>query len=180
MTHIMIDLETLSTRMNAVIIEVGYCLFEPTGDGVDFSATFRLDVEEQIDTGRSMTWKTIQWWMKQDEAARMKIADPQGYEIFGIEAFLDEFSNVIPWGSIEGVWSHGAGFDIPILTDLYASAGLKEPWHYRTPRDTRTLFSLSPMEMVPATMKHSAEADAIAQALTVQKSFKALQAKESS
>jgi hypothetical protein len=40
------------------------------------------------------------------------------------------------------VWSHGAGFDLPILHDVFRRLGEHAPWHYRNERDTRTLFMM--------------------------------------
>lgn len=88
---------------------------------------------------------------------------------------LEDFSHSIAWKDIKGVWSHGLNFDIPILVSLFAAYKQREPWHYRTPRDTRTMMMLAGIDKVRATdVKHSAEHDAIAQALTMQDCFQKL------
>lgn len=170
-THLMIDLETMSFRMNAVVLELGYCLFNPFGEGIEFSATLRPDVEEQILAGRHMSYSTVKWWMRQDELARKKVTSDE-FQVLGVQYFLDNIQCGIPWSTIDGIWCHGANFDAPILDDLFQQYKMKAPWKYNQVRDTRTVYWLWPTDMIQATVKHSAEDDAIAQALTVQKCLK--------
>lgn len=167
MTHIMIDLETMSTRSNAVILELGFCFFDPFGEGIEYSHTMHPDVEEQILAGRHMMYSTVRWWMRQDELARKKITN-EAIVPRAIGDFLSDIDQA--WGHIpiEGIWGHGANFDPPILADLFEQYQRKVPWKYNQVRDTRTVFMLWPTEMIKAEIKHSAEDDAIAQALTIQ------------
>lgn len=74
------------------------------------------------------------------------------------------------------IWSHGAAFDPPILAAAYAAVGLPVPWHYRAPRDTRTLFDLAGISdhsgwldqyPGPLAVPHHALDDAICQARAV-------------
>lgn len=171
MTHIMIDLETMSTRMNAVILELGFCFFDPFGDGIEYSHTMHPDPEEQILAGRHMSYSTIKWWMRQDELARKKITNdaivPRSVPDFLMDVTY-QFGQIV----IDGIWCHGANFDVPILGDMFQQYKTKEPWKYNQVRDTRTIFWLWPTEMIKAEVEHSAEDDAIAQALTVQKALK--------
>jgi hypothetical protein len=174
--HIMLDLETLSTRANAIILEVGYAIFETGGEWIQESGCWKLNWGMQVGA-RHLNQETFDWWMRQsDEAFKGAFA---GDERTSPIAFINEFglNGRIPWHNLTGVWSHGAGFDIPILDDLHTQHGHRVPWHYRTPRDTRTLFWLADMsqaDMFPPTLKHSAEADAVAQAVSVQRALKKL------
>lgn len=174
--HLMLDLETLSTRANAVILEVGYAIFETHVNAVNSSGCWRLRLEEQIDSVhflRDISASTLVWWTEQSDEARANAF--KSIPRVSIAEFLDEFQSQIEWHNIQGVWSHGLAFDVPILDDLHKQYGKVVPWHYRTPRDTRTLFWLAGMssaDFVQPTLKHSAEADAIAQAETVQLALK--------
>lgn len=171
--HIMIDIETLGTRANTVVGEVGWAVFETHANTVNYSGSWHLNMQEQVGK-RSIHISTLVWWSEQAEEARRNLFS-RNY--VSVETFLNEFLNGISWHNIQGVWSHGLGFDVPILEDLHKQYGKVVPWHYRTPRDTRTLFWLTDLpktEFVEPTLKHSAEADAIAQAMTVQRALKRL------
>jgi hypothetical protein len=71
------------------------------------------------------------------------------------------------------IWSHGPSFDPPILTAAYKATGLPIPWHYRAPRDTRTIMEAAGMDphkgLEPFTTgtHHHALDDAICQARAV-------------
>lgn len=175
--EMMIDLETLSTKVNAVIVECGWCLFDLEPSFIHSSGSLCLSVEEQLEMGRDINYDTLKWWLMQSEEARKKLCAPS--DIYSVKEFLVYLHDAFNWkADIEGVWSHGLTFDLPILSHLFAQMKMKEPWHYKTPRDTRTMLWLSPVDFVPATIKHSAEADAIAQAMTMQNSWKKLKGLE--
>lgn len=97
--------------------------------------------------------RTVQWWSEQSDEAQAAFADPvdlrKALEQFGdwlIRLHGDNtrhysigFNAAYHPDDIR-IWSHGAAFDPPILAAAYAATGLPVPWHYRAPRDTRTLF----------------------------------------
>lgn len=176
--HLMIDLETLSTRPNAAILEVGYAIFETAAETIQQSGSWKLDLQDQLwpeQAPRHVEGSTLAWWSEQSDDVRANVF--RGMPRVPVPDFLRQFREWIDWHNIQGVWSHGLGFDVPIMEDLHKQWNRVTPWYYRTPRDTRTLFWLAGMssaDMVPATLKHSAEADAIAQALTVQIALKKL------
>lgn len=167
--HLMLDLETLSTENNAVITQIGWCLFDPTNVviGGNASGCFWPDPAQQILNGRNVSYSTIQWWMKQDDAARAKFEQKSDnpFRVAG------SFNVAFDWANIYGVWGHGATFDPVLLADFLKRYGVPTPWKYNQVRDTRTLFWLLPTEMEKARIKHSAQDDAVAQATTVQKAF---------
>ena len=169
--HCMIDLETLSTSYNAVVTQIGYATFDPFAEveGVIASNAFYLDPQPQMDRGLKMDWDTIKWWMSQDNAAREKFQNLTTPLAEAVAPLFDIGS------MLAGVWSHGACFDVPILENLI-QVGLKKkaPWDFRKVRDTRTLFELAgPALTWPENpIKHSAEHDALAQAITVQRAYK--------
>lgn len=174
--HLMIDLETLGTDTNCVVTQIGYCLFDlDKPKSILFFDELHLDPQEQINYHRTITWPTLCWWNEQGEAARNNMFGKGKHPIFKLREALVTFKSRVEqtagsWNNIEGVWGHGISFDIMIMQDLFALNGERAPWSFRAPRDTRTLFMLNPdIEMVKADVKHSAMADAIAQALTVQK-----------
>jgi len=178
--HILVDLETLSTRINCVITQIGWCAFDPASEGVMWHESRRPEIDDQLRRlKRVMDYDTISWWLKQAEDARKGM-----YESIpdcSLEEFLSSFAHQYNWKDVEGVWSHGLGFDVVILENAYREARMPVPWNYKTPRDTRTLFWLAGMkseDLIAPSIKHVAEADAIAMALSVQKAYKIIKDKQ--
>jgi hypothetical protein len=66
--HGMIDLETLSTRPDAVILTLGAIKFNPyTQDDPYDPLYFKVDVDAQTALGRHVMEDTINWWSTQPQ-----------------------------------------------------------------------------------------------------------------
>ena len=102
--------------------------------------------------------RTVQWWSEQSDEAQAAFADPVdlrealvrfGDWLASLRSTAHGEDRVYLIGSTSPppddirIWSHGASFDPPILGAAYAAVGLPVPWHYRAPRDTRTLFDIA-------------------------------------
>lgn len=163
MTHMMIDTETLGLEIDAPIVQLGYALFDLPGNSCR-SNVFHTYPGRRIE----MTFDTLLWWLDQDDDARRTLTKVS--DRISLEDSLIRLSDVHRVENVECVWSHGATFDIPMLEFWCRRFGIKIPWHYRSTRDTRTILWLAGMshEDIKATVKHSAEADAVAQAIAVQ------------
>jgi len=183
--HVMIDLETLSTRPDARIAQVGAVAFEARSggrilNGKAFNAYIRLPGAEggSGPTGH-IDPDTLAWWEQQDPEAQKRLHD--GMEAGRIEcAVLDHFEHwpeqVLDtnWSGIEGVWAHGATFDLPVLHSAYARHNRDVPWNFQAGRDTRTLFWLvggAPQVDTVGFMKHDAVDDCVMQIMAVQQAL---------
>ncbi len=203
MKHVMLDLETMALSARAAILQIGAVLFNPlTGEiGERFHADVAL--RSCYAAGREVDLDTVLWWLGKEkvypddtpekigrrrldkDAARARLVAGQ-LKAVGIEDALVSF---ICWleahfaspDAVEGLWSHGANFDIPILQDaIINTLGLTDqqlPWGYRAPRDTRTVFWLACgdasgrpfFEAIPLgdEVKHCASSDAYRQAVAL-------------
>jgi DNA polymerase III epsilon subunit-like protein len=133
----MIDMETLGTGADAVVLSLGAVKFdEKFMDRDTFHHMF--DAQEQIDRGRTVTASTITWWMQQDDGARAQFNSSRIQ--LGAGLILDAFDRF--FAGSKYLWSHGATFDAVILADLYRHRKHTPPWQFYNVRDTRTLFSL--------------------------------------
>lgn len=159
--HIMLDLETLSTRKDAAIIQIAARAFDPeTGElGAEFCA-FIKNPTGHVDV------QTVAWWMQQVPAAAIgaAVASDDAYpELRALECFASWLGMQAPAGGWAELWSHGATFDIVLLENAYTRNGLAKPWSYRVERDTRTLYAHAPggMPTVPQDpqRKHDARYD---------------------
>ncbi len=141
---VMLDIETLGKRTNACLIQVAARAFDI--DSGLFSHTFNGVIRN---SGGVLDVDTVAWWMQQSHAPALgaKLADPS--QTGDEREVLEELCRFMRLCGAheEGVrvWAHGGtGFDFPILQSAFERCGLAVPWHYRAPRDTRSLFDVAP------------------------------------
>jgi hypothetical protein len=169
--HGMIDLETLSTRPDAVILTVGAIKFNPyTQDDPYDPLYFKVDVDAQTALGRHVQPDTIDWWGTQPQ----EIQDEALGE--GDRKDLDYTVKAInKWAvGVDTFWCQGPLFDFAILQSLYAQLNIPTPWDYWRIRDSRTLFSLYKETETAKADAHNALADCDYQAKKVQRYYKQL------
>jgi hypothetical protein len=183
-THVMVDLETLATRPDAAVIQIAALAFDPALDPglVGYGAAFNVFVSDF--EGRYVDPQTVAWWMRQKVAPWIgQRMSEDAYSLPSALKSLHEWYAGIalgPAGGVAGVWSHGATFDLPIIEHAYAQNGMKAPWPYRLPRDTRTLYALTPggMPEIPADpeCEHDAVYDCERQVATVVEAVRRIRA----
>ena len=137
---VMLDIETLSTRNDALVLSIGAVKFDCIGkDGPWFGDQFFVvpSLIEQIMIGRHVDQKTQEFWQKQPLAASSHWNGPGVVPFKTYEALRDlsEFIKDAP-----RVWANGIVFDIGILTSLYQSQNMAVPWKYNAVRDARTFY----------------------------------------
>jgi len=154
----MLDLETLSSKSNAVIVSMGAVYFGGDKTGKTFYRV--LDDLEQQEVGRHISQDTLKWWAGQSEEAQ-KVLYAKG---ISATAALEEFSEFLGDKNIR-VWGNGADFDNIILGSLYDDLSLKRPWSYSNNRCFRTIKNILSAD-APARKgtHHNALDDAIYQA----------------
>jgi hypothetical protein len=166
---IMLDLETLSTRPDAVILTMGAVKFDPHSENLGAGIYHRVDVDEQIALGRHVDDTTVDWWGRQATDIREEALGPDNR--ISLEKFTVELNRFIV--GADCIWAQGPVFDIVILENLYRQLGKPVPWNYWQIRDSRTLFGVlgDPRERNIADL-HNALADCVSQAQAVQYIFK--------
>lgn len=138
MTHVMIDLETLGTTADTVILTIGAVAFS-SKSWQTYTPKFykRLDVGPQIRAGRSVTSDTLSWWMKQGEGPRDE-AFSTDFTRSPLSFALHELKSWMP-KDVQGVWGNGADFDNAILQHAAANAGVPlQLWPFWANRCFRT------------------------------------------
>lgn len=170
-SHVMLDLETLSTRKDAAIIQIAALEFDPlTGETGRSFNTFIRNPSGHLDV------QTVAWWMQQAQAAAIGAAlaspDSCGHDATAVSAFAEWLGNDTARGcKLEALWSHGATFDLVLLENAFNRNDMAKPWSYKVERDTRTLYALAPggMPVVPTDpqRKHDARYDCEVQAKQV-------------
>lgn len=165
----MFDIETLDVADTAVVLQVGYVVFE--GELTIRQRSFNLDAQEQLDGGRSVAWSTLEWWFKQSDDARKSVSGGSSYKM---DAFMTSFAEAVK--DVELIWAKGS-FDFQIVENMYRGAGKKAPWRYSQPRDLRTALDFHPeaKKMARDGVGHTGLGDAMhqmRQLVAVRKSMK--------
>lgn len=129
--------------------------------------------------------ETVDWWSKQSPEAQSAFENPVDlwkacYSfrnwIWKISKPTERFENWEPSSNIR-IWANGPQFDVSMLQAVFDAVGLPVPWHYRAPRDFRTITDAAGMsydEFCNYGDAHNALHDAIAQAMTVCEAYKRL------
>lgn len=139
--HVCVDLETLSTRSNAVIVTIAAVKFNFSSDSVE---TFSVNVNplESKALGLHISKDTLEWWRVQKPEATKAWMNSR----MGLSEALDEFDNFCGNAKDKNFYSQGINFDFPILESSYEALGRKEPYRYWNLRDTRTIYWLAGLD----------------------------------
>lgn len=173
MTHIMVDLESLSTQPTARIVSIGAVKFDRERGVYDryYQAVFAPEINPFMqshvdDDGFHLSNDTITWWLKQDAAARAVFTD---HFSVNIDTALKTFNQ---WALADSLteevrmWGNGASFDNVILSEAYRIRNLERPWMFWNDRCYRTVKALHPdIPLERSGTHHNALDDAESQAL---------------
>lgn len=164
--HVMIDLETLGTKVATNALSLGICLFDKSGIYRSEEYFFQYDPRRQV------SFDTLMWWAKQPgfstllEMSKTK-GKPHGQ-------ICNEIKEILP--AKHYIWSNGANFDVPILESMFNQNNIPIPWPYWDVRCYRTLKATFPQieNGLINKSKHDALCDAEFQANAVIKYLKEL------
>lgn len=171
--HIMVDLETWGTTPGSDIRSIGAVVFDPV--------TGTLGSELHIATmgggrfGLRRDPSTVTWWSQQSAEAQAAFASPVPIEM-ALDTFAEWWRNLATVAGCEPTfWAKGPHFDEVILAECYRSTGRAVPWHYRSPRDVRTIEEAAEVEHLAFEGEpHNALDDAKHQARTVIEGYRRL------
>lgn len=174
------DIETLSTRANAVVLSIGICFFDdetwqPFEEIVENGIEVFFDQKEQRFVNRQESASTLQWWTEQGEKAqrclnpKKSIHPREFYEVFD-DFCQDRNVNINHVTKNVRWWVRGPHFDISIMDDMFADFNVTPPWKYYKVRDIRTWLEChgfednaklpKPKTMIPHNALHDAAFDA--------------------
>ena len=138
-THYVLDLETMGKGPRAAIVAIA-CVRIEQGTITD-SLYRRVCLESSLQAGLIMDASTVNWWLKQDAAARAEVDGSQSSVLLAVgmhalDSFIKE-GNALVWGN-------GSSFDNVIVRSALDVCGLGNLWHFWNDRDLRTLLALYP------------------------------------
>ena len=206
--HVMADLETWGTEPGCDIRSIGAVVFDPVAGTVSDTDQFYIPthnprgywgsgssrdrffttgkITDRLQYPLKRDPKTEQWWSEQSAEAQAAFENPVDLRI-ALSRFSVWLVDVCPNPSDLRLWAHGPQFDISILAAAYAAVGEPVPWHYRSPRDTRTAFDMAGIDDHSAWLKqypgplgvpHHALDDSICQARAVCGAYDTLGARD--
>lgn len=162
--HVMIDLETMGTQTDSVIMSIGAVSFDK--DGVHKEFYTNVDFQSCLDHGMVITNDTLYWWLSQSEKAGAALS-PNRYNVPEALRMLAKWMK--QFDAVKGVWGNGASFDNAILHTAYKKVlNDKAPWDFWIDRCFRTvkasLPKVEPQALPSAGTAHNALDDARHQA----------------
>ena len=170
-THAMIDIETLGTMPNSVILSVGAVKFDPFKSDEPYDGRhWKINVDAQTSKGRFVDEKTLAWWSKQEKDIQDRAFSDHGR--IPVEPFMQELNAWLT--GCEQIWCQGPQFDMVILEDFFRDFGHHMNWFYWQVSDCRTLFKMMPQDPRKQIQEdlHDAQADAHWQAVCVQQFYR--------
>jgi hypothetical protein len=178
-SHVMIDLETLGTNYDSVIMSIGLVKFSPTGQGITDCLELKPTIEDQTEIyNRTIDDGTLAWWSSQSpEAVEAAFNDT------GRMSFKDcmEVLYHYCWNQ-ERVWANGTCFDIVISEHALKQTLIERPnplpWAYYNVRDTRSFFEAANVRLKDSKYgtktTHNAVEDAEHQVIVLQDAYRKL------
>lgn len=166
---VMIDLETLGSSSNSIILTIGAIKFnreECPGDLKDMDTFYcRVNIPTQKQLGLEEDKSTIEWWDKQDSKVKNEaFKDKKRIEL---KDALEKFNKWFDGSQF--IWGNGSSFDCSIMENAYRKTKVDVPWKFWNVRDVRTIFDLGNVKsyQLPQMSKHHALVDCYRQIIGV-------------
>lgn len=141
MNHLMIDIETLSIKDNAVIASVAAVFFNPYDGKIGKTYNQTICTALSHIDGFETDQATLDWWLKQDQSIQdltlYGTAKPQEVMLH-LKDFIKQ--NADPKNL--KVWANSPSFDLVKLRNHFDRYEMTTPWQYYNERDVRTLKNL--------------------------------------
>ena len=146
---VMIDLETLGTSSNTMILTIAAVVFDPltgkTGD--KFYEKIDIDSYKKYKGEFTFDASTLLWWMTvAPESARKEAFTNNNRKDIAIvmenfKLWCENIKRPIK------IWSHGSSFDVVIVSYTMNILNLQIPWKFWDIRDTRTIYDLAEISL---------------------------------
>jgi hypothetical protein len=173
--HMMVDIETLGTAMDATVIAIGVALFNPEAVAIGPQFCYLPALECQ---GGTVSPDTLHWWLKTNQGLLGKYIEqsPEVGTPFDWRDISVNLANLIYGYEVDTIWANGIDFDIPILSAAFERTKVDNPletFNYKQRRDMRqwklaaSLAGWLEPERPKELVAHDALADAVWQCRVV-------------
>ena len=109
--HVMVDLETMGNKSNSVICSIGAVEFDINTGETGREYYTKVDMQSCLERGMIVNADTIEWWLMQSEAARIKIAVGDGKNISLVLHEFKLFLETLGASTVQ-IWGNSARFDM--------------------------------------------------------------------
>jgi DNA polymerase III epsilon subunit-like protein len=168
MTDVMIDIETLSTSPNALILTIGAIKFNRKGvlKKIDDLDTFyvRINQDSCKSLGMDVNNDTVSWWLSQSDDAKYEVFENKDRMNIK-EGLLKLYDFIKP---TRYVWANSPNFDCVILENAFKLCDIEVPWKFWNLRDCRTVYDLGNTRL-SGTTSHNALEDCYNQIICLKK-----------
>jgi hypothetical protein len=152
--NIMVDIETLGTNEDSVILQIGAVAFDGysknEADPLYHCFLTDLSVSDQIRTyKRTVDNETLIWWMDiVGPDARTSVLHRDSYTGLVCSAYnaLEDFNTFVSMNKDETdnfIWSNSPSFDLAIIKHAMRQCDIKPVWNHWDERDVRTMHHLN-------------------------------------
>jgi len=161
-----LDLETMCTLPTAVVLTLGAVKFDPFSMQEPHTPLYtRLEINDQLEKGRTVSDSTMTWWSKQEASIRDEAFNDDDRD--PVEKLLHDLRKYVV--GVSHIYCQGPTFDMVILENMFRQYSIPIPWQYWQIRDCRTLFDLTgDLRIKSKDTLHNALADSFSQAVGVQ------------
>lgn len=139
---LVIDLETLGIKDDAVILQVAMVSFDNETFEVQRGWNWFLNMHDQANNDRHIEVDTLAWWMQQSDEAREVIQMATRPESHSLEDFKQDFWETwkaeLTFADVDCVWAQGTK-DQTWMESLLGST----PWNYWQYKDIRTVETIA-------------------------------------
>lgn len=144
----MIDIETLSTNSNGLVISISAIEFDLMTGNIGREFETGLKLKDQIAKGAVIDIDTVMWWLDQSKEAQKSLLSL--VDEFHVEIALDNFNIWLDELECKNknirLWGNGATFDNVIVRNLYERHGITFNLPFWCDRDVRTLVDLADIQ----------------------------------
>lgn len=174
--NFMLDLETLATTdedPNVAILSIGCVRFDPIAGEILDRFYQNVTLESNVEAGRRICPRTIEWWMQQSHEARLAFFTSERRNIETAMVRLNAFFNrdahedrAVPSMYKHGrLWSHGPTFDEAIIRHAYVTVLERDfPFSFRGSRCNRTVMEMLEALGLEPPERHGSSHNALADA----------------
>ena len=157
-TWVSVDLETLSTKQNGVIVSIGAVKFT-IKDGLGDEFSVNIDSQSSLEFGLNIELESLKWWSTQP----VHIRKAWQIDKEPLPDALTSFNNWLGACSKHLFLANGSVFDFGLLRSSYEATGISRPWAYWNEIDLRTIAILLDVKLSKGN-SHTALGDAKNQA----------------
>jgi len=138
MNDLMVDIETLGTKSNSVITQIGAVFFDRYTGKTGEELSINIQIQDCLDKGLQVDAGAIKFWLGQTGRSFLK-------EPVALQTALDSLRKHYKLHKDVLVWAH-ATFDFPILANAYEVIKQGFAFLYKNLRDIRTLVDLAKLD----------------------------------